>query len=116
LHLLYKSRRLCNSLPGKVWLEYPGHAGRGIALESQGGDRAAPPEGRHRRSAGKDLRWAGVQSLSSRAHLLRIRASLRSTVLVMQPSRAAISALVYPSSFQVATLRKVESRSCSISR
>ena len=59
---------------------------------------------------------AGGQSLISLAHMLRIRASLRSTVLVTQPSRAAISSSVYPSSFQVATLCKVESPSCSISR
>ena len=43
----------------------------------------------------------GVQSLISLAHILRIRASLRSTVLVTQPSRAAIS------SFEVALFRRV---------
>ena len=61
-------------------------------------------------------RRAGSQSLISLPHILRIRASLRSTVLVTQPRRTAISSSVYPSSFQVATLCKVESPSCSINR
>ena len=47
----------------------------------------------------------------SLAHVPRIRASLRSTVEVTQPSRAAISSLVYPSSLKIATLRKLESPS-----
>jgi hypothetical protein len=47
---------------------------------------------------------AGSQSLISLRHILWIRASSRSPVLVTQPRRTATSSSVYPSSFQVATL------------